>query len=648
MPMHPDFQKIYSQFVMRYGDKEGKDRYYAWLNSRKLDDTKPYSNSQIQKNAKCQQCTKRLCESLDAFKPLVKLLKNDTTGKTYEIEAHFALPSMNNVLYTREEMRQASTSMMNKRVDLNHRFPPAYGKEWLIKGADILAASACSRQLETCSGGFKSIDWLACLVHVNNGTVDAKGRDVQEAIKSGVYHAVSAESHANGEAIDSSGNRVPIGMEYDGLAFLDEEALPGFPLTRITPLEAVMEQIFESLDNKSAQEVTNRMEENLSNNQSASQEAFPPKPNQPTGQAPPQQAPPQQAPPQQQPPAKPAQSAAFCPLCGTQLQDGMCMNQSCPAYGKKINLQSLEEVAKELMLKAQASEARAKAVETESNLKVAKLERQNAEQMTECNTLKEETTDLRTRLTKAESLAKDSANSLKIAERRVKDRDSTIETLKIDLDRKDEAFAISEAAREDAIGAKHRAEAEQAKSERTANEERRKRAEIQAEMSSLREQNADIIKREGETADNQARLSERLVDTEKRLTEANSKLGSMATKLTELQHKNSDLEEKLTTAKTQYDSSIAKTNSDHLAELATIKGKMEADSKAATDKLIAEHKEAIDKQAKEYNDKLEAIQADIKKLTEKAMRESKEASKYLNLLHEKGIYLIDGKGNIQV
>jgi len=41
IPMHPDFRKIYNDFIKRYGKERGKEYYYRWLNKNKLDDTKP-------------------------------------------------------------------------------------------------------------------------------------------------------------------------------------------------------------------------------------------------------------------------------------------------------------------------------------------------------------------------------------------------------------------------------------------------------------------------------------------------------------------------------------------------------------------------------------------------------------------------------
>jgi len=42
MPKHPDFEKIYKKYVAQYGEKKGKEVYYAWLNKHKYDDTKPF------------------------------------------------------------------------------------------------------------------------------------------------------------------------------------------------------------------------------------------------------------------------------------------------------------------------------------------------------------------------------------------------------------------------------------------------------------------------------------------------------------------------------------------------------------------------------------------------------------------------------
>jgi hypothetical protein len=41
LPRHEDFQKIYQNFIDQYGEEEGEQKYFAWLNEHEYDDTKP-------------------------------------------------------------------------------------------------------------------------------------------------------------------------------------------------------------------------------------------------------------------------------------------------------------------------------------------------------------------------------------------------------------------------------------------------------------------------------------------------------------------------------------------------------------------------------------------------------------------------------
>lgn len=41
LPRHEDFQKIYQNFIDQYGEEEGENKYFAWLNEHGYDDTKP-------------------------------------------------------------------------------------------------------------------------------------------------------------------------------------------------------------------------------------------------------------------------------------------------------------------------------------------------------------------------------------------------------------------------------------------------------------------------------------------------------------------------------------------------------------------------------------------------------------------------------
>jgi len=52
MPKHPDFIKIHARFVKQYG-KKGDSLYYAWLNKKGYDDTKPFPKGKEKKEFQC-------------------------------------------------------------------------------------------------------------------------------------------------------------------------------------------------------------------------------------------------------------------------------------------------------------------------------------------------------------------------------------------------------------------------------------------------------------------------------------------------------------------------------------------------------------------------------------------------------------------
>ncbi len=229
MPMHKDFKKILSQFVARYGQEKGSSLFYAWINKRGLDDTRPYSPEQLKLNHESlTSLVAGLQESFQWSQPLAKLLKQDKEAKYYQVEAHFAVTSMNGNVYTLEELLQAIHTLPGKHVDLNHNL------DWKIGSVEITAAMVENGCAE-------------CIIRVPNGALDAKGRDVQECFDTGVYHAVSIEANCLNSELTAAGN-MAVGLKYTGLAVLDEDALPGIPLTTIAPLEKLMESIFKETE----------------------------------------------------------------------------------------------------------------------------------------------------------------------------------------------------------------------------------------------------------------------------------------------------------------------------------------------------------------------------------------------------------------
>jgi len=205
MPRHPDFEKIYQAFMWRYcqDHKEcdtGKGYYYAWLNKLGLDDTKPYQSPQ---------------EKFSWTEPYIQFLKEDDQAKYFKVEALFPLSSMNNNLYTEDELLRAARSLIGKIPDWNHT--PELAPEVQVYDADYE---------DNC---------VECLLRV------AKGSKALELIEKGDVVHVSIEADClRGTELTPEGWTCK-GLVFTGLALLTKDVLPGVPLTRIMPVEKLVE-----------------------------------------------------------------------------------------------------------------------------------------------------------------------------------------------------------------------------------------------------------------------------------------------------------------------------------------------------------------------------------------------------------------------
>lgn len=242
MPKHPDFEKIYLAFLKRYGQAEGEKNYYAWLAKMNLDDTKSYSRPQ---------------ESLEKFdwaQSLISYLREDETKKYYEVEAAFPLSSMNDNVYTDDELLRGARSLVGKPVNLNH----------------------AGSRLDTVS-----IDGA----EYEDGAVEAvlgvsKGSDVLAMIEGGQIVNVSIEADCLRGNEQTPEGTVCKGLVFTGLALLTKDVLPGIPLTRILPVEKLVESFTVPLEQeKKMSEQQKKEGENTTENRRTDEGEVSPPPN---------------------------------------------------------------------------------------------------------------------------------------------------------------------------------------------------------------------------------------------------------------------------------------------------------------------------------------------------------------------------------
>jgi hypothetical protein len=222
--------------------EEGKRVYYAWLNKLGLDDTKPYQKPQ---------------EKFSWTKPYIKFLKEDEKAKYFQVEALFPLTSMNDNVYTKDELLQAARSLVGKTVDLNHT------------DEKLPEVTIYDAQYED--------NCVECLLRVEKESKALKLIEKEEILQ------VSIEADCLRGTEQTPEGNVCHGLVFTGLALLTKDVLPGVPLTRIMPVEKLVESF-------TVTSVTNLNEPN-SQNQAPGQNPAPP-PLQPPQTPPPQQTPP--------------------------------------------------------------------------------------------------------------------------------------------------------------------------------------------------------------------------------------------------------------------------------------------------------------------------------------------------------------------
>jgi len=205
---HPDFEKIYQAFMWRYckGETEcdeGKQIYYAWLKKLGLDDSKPYVYPQETR------------EKFSWIQPHIQFIKEDEQAKYFKIEALFPLTSMNWNIYTREELIRACRTLIGKHTDLNHT-------------TEIL------QEVQTVDADYED-DTVECLDRV------LKGSKTLSMLEKGEILQVSIEADClRGSELTPEGWTCE-GLVFTGKAYLTKDVLPGVPLTRIMPVEKLVE-----------------------------------------------------------------------------------------------------------------------------------------------------------------------------------------------------------------------------------------------------------------------------------------------------------------------------------------------------------------------------------------------------------------------
>ena len=206
MVRHPDFEKIHATFIQHYSKDPqlGEARYLQWLKDTSLDETRGYYEQGAERA--------QMKQSFAWADFLLQFVREDQDAKYYKVEALFPVESMNKTSppFTRDEVLQAARTLTGKPSDLNH------DPSRMLEGVEVVAA-----QFED--------DCVECLVRVPkpsslNGMIERK-EIVSVSIEGEWSHGLPGQ-----------------GLVLTGLGWLTKEtSLPGIPLTRIVPVEKIVE-----------------------------------------------------------------------------------------------------------------------------------------------------------------------------------------------------------------------------------------------------------------------------------------------------------------------------------------------------------------------------------------------------------------------
>lgn len=202
---HPEFEKIHSDFLSHYGNDLalGENRYAAWVRALGLDEAKGYREQ--------AQSRLGLKESFRWAQFLMQFIKEDPEARYYKVEALFPIETLNGDVFSSDELLQAARTLTGKPSNLNH--------DWQHTLPEIeIKAAQCEDNV------------VECLVRILKsspvcGMID-RGEIVNVSIEGDWTHGLPGK-----------------GLVLSGLGWLTKDVLPGVPLTRIMPVEKIVENL---------------------------------------------------------------------------------------------------------------------------------------------------------------------------------------------------------------------------------------------------------------------------------------------------------------------------------------------------------------------------------------------------------------------
>jgi len=220
---HPDFKRIHHEFDTYYckGDPtctRGDTEYYQWLNALELDEHQPYGANY---------------ERFHWANDMLTYLREDDQYKYYKVLVGFPITSMNGNVYNERDFIAAALTLKGIHPNLNHK------DEWHF------TPDSPWGEITTADARYED-GAVEAIIKVSKQAVCpiCDGKPMTELIDSKRIVNVSLQ----GGCARARAGGVCDGFQFDdkGFSLLTSNVLPGIPMARIFPLEAIMVEALHS------------------------------------------------------------------------------------------------------------------------------------------------------------------------------------------------------------------------------------------------------------------------------------------------------------------------------------------------------------------------------------------------------------------
>jgi hypothetical protein len=222
MKRHPDFERIKSEFENYYCKgtmpcPRGEQEYATWLSALHLDETLPYGQAK---------------ESFTWAKDMISLLREDEKNKYYKVLVGFPIKSMNDNVYSENDLVAAALTLAGAHPSLNHKDEFWFSPENPLNKWGVLTVIGAKPEDGAVEAILQVPKDAICPICDGEKMTDLidKHRIVNVSLEGGCMAGVTNSARGGNQCNGFQFNK-------KGFSLLTTDVLPGIPMARMFPIE---------------------------------------------------------------------------------------------------------------------------------------------------------------------------------------------------------------------------------------------------------------------------------------------------------------------------------------------------------------------------------------------------------------------------